>query len=104
MVLSNVINNETKLANMDQVAATKNIDPGVAKELDEFGGWKAVKDSEGRGRFVVVRKTADGVFPIETVNTGKQNVSTIGTWTSESVLDRGNEHVLLLSEGKNSSN
>ena len=96
--LSNVINNETKLANMDQVAATKNIDPGVAKELDEFGGWKAVKDSEGRGRFVVVRKTADGVFPIETVNTVKQNVSTNKTWTSESVLDRGNEHVLLLSE------
>ncbi|MDU2599789.1 YSIRK-type signal peptide-containing protein, partial [Anaerococcus sp.] len=96
--LSNVINNETKLANMDQVAATKNIDPGVAKELDEFGGWKAVKDSEGRGRFVVVRKTADGVFPIETVNTVKQNVSTNRTWTSESVLDRGNEHVLLLSE------
>ena len=96
--LPSVINNETKLKNIDQVAAAKNIPQGTVKELDEFGGWKAVRDSEGRGKFVVVRKTADGVFPIETVNTVKQNLYTNRTWTSESVLDRGNEHVLLLSE------
>ena len=96
--LSNVINNETKLANMDQVAATKHITPGTVQELEEFGGWKAVRDSAGHGKFVVARKTANGVFPIETVNTVKLNDQTNRTWTSESVLDRGNEHVLLLSE------
>lgn len=96
--LSNVINNETKLANMDQVAAAKNITPGTVKELEEFGGWKAVRDSAGRGKFAVARKTTDGVFPIETVNTVKKNLYTNTTWTLESVVDRGNEHVLLLSE------
>ena len=96
--LSNVINNETKLANMDQVAAAKNITPGTVQELEEFGGWKAVRDSAGHGKFVVARKTENGVFPIETVNTVKKNNYTNRTWTSESVLDRGNEHVLLLSE------
>ena len=96
--LSNVINNETKLANMDQVAAAKNITPGTVQELEEFGGWKAVRDSAGHGKFVVARKTENGVFPIETVNTVKKNNYTNRTWTSESVLDRGNKHVLLLSE------
>ncbi|WP_173234272.1 YSIRK-type signal peptide-containing protein, partial [Streptococcus sp. 544] len=96
--LSNTINNETKLADIDKVAATKGIAPGEVKELNEFGGWKAVIDSDGQGKFAVARKTANGVFPIETVNTVKQNNYTNRTWTSESVLDRGNEHVLLLSE------
>lgn len=96
--LSDTINNETKLADIDKVAATKGIAPGAVKELNEFGGWKAVRDSAGHGKFAVARKTANGVFPIETVNTVKQNNHTNRTWTSESVLDRGNEHVLLLSE------
>ena len=96
--LPTTITNETKLADIDQVAATKGIDPGTVKELDEFGGWKAVRDSEGRGKFAVARKTSDGVFPIETVNTVKLHEYTNRTWTLESVVDRGNEHVLLLSE------
>lgn len=96
--LSDTINNETKLANIDQVAADKHIAPGTVQELNEFGGWKAVKDSEGQGRFAVARKTVDGVFPIETVNTVKKNLYTNTTWTLESVVDRGNDHVLLLSE------
>uniref|UniRef100_UPI001561FB1B YSIRK-type signal peptide-containing protein n=1 Tax=Streptococcus sp. 3764 TaxID=2582672 RepID=UPI001561FB1B len=96
--LSDTINNETKLANIDQVAADKNIAPGTVQELNEFGGWKAVRDSEGQGKFAVARKTVDGVFPIETVNTVKKNPSTNTTWTLESAVDRGNDHVLLLSE------
>ena len=96
--LSDTINNETKLANIDQVAADKNIAPGTVQELNEFGGWKAVRDSEGQGKFAVARKTVDGVFPIETVNTVKKNPYTNTTWTLESVVDRGNDHVLLLSE------
>ncbi|WP_155465503.1 YSIRK-type signal peptide-containing protein, partial [Streptococcus pseudopneumoniae] len=96
--LSDTINNETKLANIDQVAAAKSIDSGTVKELDEFGGWKAVRNSAGNGKFAVARKTADGVFPIETVNTVKLNTNTNRTWTSESVVDLGNNHVLLLSE------
>ena len=96
--LSDTINNETKLANIDQVAADKNIAPGTVQELNEFGGWKAVRDLEGQGKFAVARKTSDGVFPIETVNTVKLHEYTNRTWTLESVVDRGNEHVLLLSE------
>ncbi|CEY33510.1 LPXTG-motif cell wall anchor domain-containing protein [Streptococcus pneumoniae] len=96
--LPDVINNETKLADIDQVAATKGIDPGTVKELEEFGGWKAVRDSAGNGKFAVARKTTDGVFPIETVNTVKVTEYTNRTWTQESVVDRRNEHILLLSE------
>ena len=58
-----------KLANIDQVGATKSINPGEVSELDEFGGWKAVNG----GKFGVARKTDNGVFSIETVNTGSNS-------------------------------
>ncbi|AEL10599.1 DUF1542 domain-containing protein [Streptococcus pseudopneumoniae] len=96
--LPETVENEKKLANIDQVAAAKSIDPGTVKELDEFGGWKAVRDSAGNGKFAVARKTADGVFPIETVNTVKENTKTNKTWTTESVFDRSNEYALFLSK------
>ena len=46
------------LANIDQVGATKSINPGEVSELDEFGGWKAVNG----GKFGVARRQITGYF------------------------------------------
>ncbi|NIB91678.1 DUF1542 domain-containing protein, partial [Streptococcus pseudopneumoniae] len=96
--LPETVENEKKLAKIDEIGATKNINQGEVKELEEFGGWKAVSADGEAGKFAVARKTTDGVFPIETVNTVKENITQNRTWTSESVVDSVNNHVLLLSE------
>ncbi|WP_447383693.1 DUF1542 domain-containing protein, partial [Streptococcus pseudopneumoniae] len=90
--LPDTVENEKKLNNIDQVGATKNISPGTVKELDEFGGWKAVNG----GKFGVARKTNRGVFPIETVNTVRTNYGKDKTWLNESSFDRSNDYALFL--------
>uniref|UniRef100_UPI00156245FB DUF1542 domain-containing protein n=1 Tax=Streptococcus sp. 3506 TaxID=2582681 RepID=UPI00156245FB len=90
--LPDTVENEKKLSNIDQVGATKNISPGTVKELDEFGGWKAVNG----GKFGVARKTNRGVFPIETVNTVRTNYGKDKTWLNESSFDRSNDYALFL--------
>ncbi|MBF9672368.1 DUF1542 domain-containing protein, partial [Streptococcus pseudopneumoniae] len=91
--LPETVENEKKLGKIDQIGDTKNIDKGTVKDLDEFGGWKAVNG----GKFGVARKTNGGVFPIETVNT----VRTDGngndkTWLNESSFDRSKNYALFL--------
>ncbi|COO26372.1 LPXTG-motif cell wall anchor domain-containing protein [Streptococcus pseudopneumoniae] len=91
--LPETVENEKKLANIEQVGDTKNINQGEVRELDEFGGWKAIDG----GKFGVARKTDSGVFPIETVNTvrtdrrGKDQ-----TWLNESSFDRSKDYALFL--------
>ncbi|TMR48491.1 DUF1542 domain-containing protein, partial [Streptococcus pseudopneumoniae] len=91
--LPETVENEKKLPNIDEVGNTKNIQKGQVRELDEFGGWKAVSG----GKFGVARKTDRDVFPIETVNTvrtdrgGKDK-----TWLNESSFDRSNNYALFL--------
>ncbi|MBW8106578.1 DUF1542 domain-containing protein, partial [Streptococcus pseudopneumoniae] len=98
--LPETVENEKKLANIDQVGATKSIAQGQVSKLNEFGGWKAVSADGKEGKFAVARKTDRGVFPIETVNTvfdNKNNMRNL-TWIKESVFDRSNDYILLLSE------
>ncbi|WP_172922157.1 DUF1542 domain-containing protein, partial [Streptococcus sp. 716] len=94
--LPETVENEKKLAKIDEIGATQNITPGQVSDLDEFGGWKAVNG----GKFGVARKTDRGVFPIETVNTVFDNKNSTRnlTWIKESVFDRSNDYILLLSE------
>ncbi|MBF9680767.1 DUF1542 domain-containing protein, partial [Streptococcus pseudopneumoniae] len=91
--LPETVENEKKLSNIDQVGATKNISSGQVSELNEFGGWKAVNG----GKFGVARKTANGVFPIETVNTVRtNNGGKDKTWLNESSFNRSNNYALFL--------
>ncbi|RJP08867.1 DUF1542 domain-containing protein, partial [Streptococcus pseudopneumoniae] len=91
--LPETVENEKKLANIDQVGATKNINQGEVSELNEFGGWKAING----GKFGVARKTDNGVFPIETVNTVRtNNGGKDQTWLNESSFDRSNDYALFL--------
>ena len=90
--LPETVENEKKLDKIDEVGATKNITPGQVSDLDEFGGWKAVNG----GKFGVARKTANGVFPIETVNTVRTNGGKDKTWLNESSFDRSNSYALFL--------
>uniref|UniRef100_UPI001562CA23 YSIRK-type signal peptide-containing protein n=1 Tax=Streptococcus sp. 2100 TaxID=2582690 RepID=UPI001562CA23 len=87
------VENEKKLANIDQVGATKNITPGQVSDLDEFGGWKAVNG----GKFGVARKTDNGVFPIETVNTVISN-NKFKTYLDESSFDRSQNYAFFLGQ------
>uniref|UniRef100_UPI0031F59DE5 DUF1542 domain-containing protein n=1 Tax=Streptococcus sp. 4477 TaxID=2582686 RepID=UPI0031F59DE5 len=101
--LPDTVENETKLGNIDQVGDTKNINQGEVKELDEFGGWKAVNG----GKFAVAKKTSGGVFPIETVNTvhsSNGDTNHNWTWVRESVFDRSNNYALLLSKVRTKKN
>ncbi|TMR53092.1 DUF1542 domain-containing protein, partial [Streptococcus pseudopneumoniae] len=96
--LPETVENEKKLAKIDEIGDSKNIPQGQVSELNEFGGWKAVAADGTAGKFGVARKTDRGVFPIETVNTVKENTKTNRTWTTESVFDRSNEYALFLSK------
>ncbi|WP_172930388.1 YSIRK-type signal peptide-containing protein, partial [Streptococcus sp. 1969] len=95
--LPETVENEKKLANIDQVGDTKGINPGKIQEIDEFGGWTAVT-SEGTGKFAVARKTEAGVFPLETVNTVKKGTSNYQTWTEETSFDTSSNYALFLSK------
>uniref|UniRef100_UPI001562C8E5 DUF1542 domain-containing protein n=1 Tax=Streptococcus sp. 636 TaxID=2582680 RepID=UPI001562C8E5 len=97
--LPETVENEKKLASIDQVGDTKNITPGQVRDLDEFGGWKAVNG----GKFGVARKTDKGVFPIETVNTVLKGTDKYNTWTQESVFNRDSQYALFLSKVRTKS-
>ncbi|WP_164785256.1 YSIRK-type signal peptide-containing protein, partial [Streptococcus pseudopneumoniae] len=91
------VENEKKLGKIDEVGTTKNIAKGEVGELTEFGGWKAVSAEGKEGKFAVARKTADGVFPIETVNVTR-NVQLYTAHVEENSFDRSHEYILLLSQ------
>ena len=96
--LSTTVENEKKLATIDEIGKTKGINPGKIQEIDEFGGWTAITDSEGHGKFAVARKTAAGVFPLETVNTVKRGLYNYQTWTEETSFDKNSDYALFLSK------
>ena len=102
--LPKTVENEKKLATIDEIGKTKGISPGKITEIDEFGGWTAIRDSEGHGKFAVVRKTAAGVFPLETVNTVKRGTSNYDTWTEETSFDQSSDYALLLSKVRTEKN
>ena len=96
--LSTTVENEKKLATIDEIGKTKGIALGKIQEIDEFGGWTAITDSEGHGKFAVARKRAAGVFPLETVNTVKNGLYNYKTWTEETSFDNSSDYALFLSK------
>ena len=89
--LPNVIENNKKVQDMDTLGNALNVDKGSVKEINEFGGWKAVGEN---GRFAIARKTEAGVFPAYTVNINRTNQ----VWVREQSFDRNSDYILLLSK------
>ena len=98
--LPNKITNETKLASINEVGSLKGVQPGEVKDIDEFGGWKAVDG----GKFGLARKSEKGVFPIETANTVKVNQGPYRTYLDESSFDRSQDYTLLLGKVRTEAN
>ncbi|WP_172922247.1 MULTISPECIES: YSIRK-type signal peptide-containing protein [unclassified Streptococcus] len=94
--LPNVIENNNKIngVQMKKLGDAKGIALGEVRELDEFGGWKAVTTDGQVGKFAIARKTAKGVFPAYTININRTN----DAWLREQVLDWNSEYTLLLSK------
>uniref|UniRef100_UPI0015623F19 YSIRK-type signal peptide-containing protein n=1 Tax=Streptococcus sp. 79 TaxID=2582638 RepID=UPI0015623F19 len=95
--LPSAIQNNTKINDMDKLGEQTNTQSGQVKNITNFGGWKAVGET---GKFAIAKKTEDGVFPIETVNTvySEQNGKHYRTYTGEQAFDRTSNYILLLSE------
>ena len=89
--LPNVIENNKKVQDMDTLGNALNVDKGSVKEINEFGGWKAVGEN---GKFAIARKTEAGVFPAYTVNINRTNQ----VWVREQSFDRNSDYILLLSK------
>ena len=93
--LPSVIQNNTKINNMDEVGAKTGVEAGEVREIKEFGGWKAVRQDDGsEGKFAIARKTEKGVFPAYTININR----TDQIWFREQVLDGDSNYTLLLSK------
>ncbi|WP_448904874.1 YSIRK-type signal peptide-containing protein, partial [Gemella sp.] len=88
--LAEHIENNDKIKDIDSIGATKNVEAGTVKEIDEFGGWTAVDG----GKFAIARKTAEGVYPLETINSTLDDT----VWLQEQAFDRRTEYTLLLSK------
>ena len=88
--LAEHIENNDKIKDIDSIGATKDVEVGTVKEIDEFGGWKAVES----GKFAIARKTAEGVYPLETINSTLDDT----VWLQEQAFDRRTEYTLLLSK------
>ncbi|NIB94316.1 DUF1542 domain-containing protein, partial [Streptococcus pseudopneumoniae] len=97
--LPSAIQNNTKINNMNELGDKTNTQLGQVQNIKEFGGWKAVGEN---GKFAIARKTGDGVFPIETVNTvyseQRGRNKHYRTYTGEQAFDRTSNYILLLSE------
>ena len=94
--LPNIIENNKKVQDMDTLGNALNVEKGSVKEINEFGGWKAVGDN---GKFAIARKTEAGVFPIETVNTvWADSTKSYVTWVLEQSFNRDSDYMLFLSK------
>ena len=98
--LPNYIENNKKVQDMDTLGNALNVDKGSVKEINEFGGWKAVNQEDGSaGKFAIARKTEKGVFPIETVNTvWADSTKSYVTWVLEQSFNRDSDYMLFLSK------
>ena len=95
--LPNYIENNKKVQDMDTLGNALNVEKGSVKEINEFGGWKAVGDS---GKFAIARATDKGVFPIETVNVLSNNQA----WIEEQSFDKSSKYMLFLSKVRTKAN
>ena len=98
--LAGSIENNDKISKqMDSLGEATGVEKGAVTNITEFGGWTAITDSEGNGKFAIARKTDKGVFPLETINTVRNlNNGKSYTYLREQAIDRTANYMLYLSE------
>ncbi|MFS9076188.1 DUF1542 domain-containing protein, partial [Streptococcus mitis] len=98
--LSDTVENNDKVSKeLDSLGAATGVEKGTVQNINEFGGWTAITDSEGKGKFAIARKTDKGVFPLETINTVRNlNNGKSYTYLREQAIDRSANYMLYLSE------
>ncbi|WP_172922795.1 YSIRK-type signal peptide-containing protein [Streptococcus sp. 4155] len=94
-----VENNKKVSEELDSLGAATGVEKGDVQNINEFGGWTAITDSEGNGKFAIARKTDNGVFPLETINTVRNfKTGKSYTYLREQAIDRDADYMLFLSE------
>ena len=98
--LAGSIENNDKISKqMDSLGEATGVEKGAVTNITEFGGWTAITDSEGNGKFAIARKTDKGVFPLETINTVRNlNNGKSYTYLREQAIDITANYMLYLSE------
>ena len=100
--LPDAVQNNTKIQDMNDLGDKTGVARGDVKEIQEFGGWKAINQPDGTaGKFAIARKTKAGVFPVETVNTVFTNIRNgqaryYDTYVGEQAFDRSKDYMLFL--------
>ena len=101
-----VENNIVLQNNMDSLGRSMSVPVGQVKEItdgSDFGGWVPIDN----GKYAIARKTAAGVFPIETINItrnlNKPNKPSTA-WLQENSFARDKEYILLLSKVRSLKN
>ena len=96
--LQDTVENNSKIQNMKAIGDSKGVAVGSVAEINEFGGWNAVNQADGQaGTFAIARKTADDVFPLETINTTIDDT----VWLREQAFDRTSDYMLFLAKPRN---
>ena len=100
--LPDAVQNNTKIQDMNDLGDQTGVARGEVKEIQEFGGWKAINQPDGTpGKFAIARKTESGIFPVETVNTVFTNIRNgqaqyYDTYVGEQAFDRSKDYMLFL--------
>ena len=100
--LPDAVQNNTKIQDMNDLGDKTGVSRGDVKEIQEFGGWKAINQPDGTaGKFAIARKTESGIFPVETVNTVFTNIRNgqaqyYDTYVGEQAFDRSKDYMLFL--------
>ncbi|WP_314407624.1 YSIRK-type signal peptide-containing protein, partial [uncultured Gemella sp.] len=100
--LPDAVQNNTKIQDMNDLGDKTGVARGDVKEIQEFGGWKAINQPDGTpGKFAIARKTESGIFPVETVNTVYTNINRgraeyYDTYVGEQAFDRSKDYMLFL--------
>ena len=100
--LPDAVQNNTKIQDMNDLGDKTGVARGDVKEIQEFGGWKAINQPDGTpGKFAIARKTESGIFPVETVNTVFTNIRNgqaryYDTYVGEQAFDRSKDYMLFL--------
>ena len=89
-------NDSIKDGAINKLGAEKNVEVGHVKEINDFGGWKAVGD----GKFAIGRKTKYGTFPIETINSLLNDT----IYLREQSFDKTQDYMLFLTKARTRAN
>ena len=110
-------NERSYLRNMDTLGDKLNLQPGEIREIDEFGGWKAIDKDGVEGKFAIGRKNEQGYFTgwhkVGETEAGVPIIEQGGMlggdaldniYVHEQALDRRFKYMLMLTKGRTRAN